>query len=119
MLVQPIGVFRAEGEARIGWAPCSAEVTVSAAIDGEIRLLSKRRGQNLLQRLKPQETTDWWPWRLPHIHTPTAPIAAGVRLPGRGPVAGVGEGGRGGEQSDGEQAVVQGHYPTLCPWSFA
>ena len=42
----------------LGWTHCSAEEMWSAAIDGEIELLSKRKGQNLIQRLKPLDTID-------------------------------------------------------------
>jgi dihydroflavonol-4-reductase len=42
----------------LGWTHCSAEEMWSAAIDGEIHLLSKRKNQNLLQRLKPLEIVD-------------------------------------------------------------
>ncbi len=39
----------------LGWTHCSAEAMWFAALDGEIQLLSKRRNQNLVQRLKPLE----------------------------------------------------------------
>ena len=39
----------------LGWTHCSAEAMWFATIDGEIQLLSKRKTQNLLQRLKPLE----------------------------------------------------------------
>jgi dihydroflavonol-4-reductase len=42
----------------LGWTHCSAEAMFSAAIDDEIELLSRRKGQNLIQRLKPLETVD-------------------------------------------------------------
>ena len=42
----------------LGWTHCSAEALVPAAIDGEIELLSRRKGQNLIQRLKPLDTVD-------------------------------------------------------------
>jgi dihydroflavonol-4-reductase len=42
----------------LGWTHCSAEALVLAAIDGEIELLSGRKGQNLIQRLKPLETVE-------------------------------------------------------------
>ncbi len=37
----------------LGWAPRSAEATWLATLDGEIELLRRRKGQNLIQRLKP------------------------------------------------------------------
>ncbi len=37
----------------LGWAPRSAEAMWMATLDGEIELLAKRKGQNLIQRLKP------------------------------------------------------------------
>ena len=39
----------------LGWTHCSAEEMWYAAIDGEIHLLSMRKNQTLLQRLKPME----------------------------------------------------------------
>jgi len=42
----------------LGWTHCSAEEMWHAAIDGEIDLLAKRKGQNLIQRLKPLETVE-------------------------------------------------------------
>lgn len=42
----------------LGWTHCSAEEMWSATIDGEIQLLSKRKNQNLLQRLKPLEMVE-------------------------------------------------------------
>ena len=42
----------------LGWTHCSAKEMWDAAIDGEIQLLSKRKNQNLLQRLKPLEMVD-------------------------------------------------------------
>jgi dihydroflavonol-4-reductase len=42
----------------LGWTHCSAEEMWNAAIDGEIHLLSKRKTQNMLQRLKPLEIVD-------------------------------------------------------------
>ena len=40
----------------LGWTHCSAEAMWFAAIDGEIQLLSRRKTQNLIRRLKPLET---------------------------------------------------------------
>jgi dihydroflavonol-4-reductase len=40
----------------LGWTPCSAEAVWLDAIDGEIELLAKRKGQNLIERLKPLDT---------------------------------------------------------------
>ena len=37
----------------LGWAPRSAEALWLATLDGEIELLARRKGQNLIQRLKP------------------------------------------------------------------
>ena len=42
----------------LGWNHCSAEKMWFTAIDGEIELLSKRKGQTLLQRLKPLEIVE-------------------------------------------------------------
>jgi hypothetical protein len=42
----------------LGWTHCSAEEMWYSAIEGEIHLLSKRKSQNLLQRLKPMEIVD-------------------------------------------------------------
>ena len=42
----------------LGWTHCSAEEMWHAAIDGEIDLLARRKGQTLLQRLKPLETVE-------------------------------------------------------------
>jgi dihydroflavonol-4-reductase len=42
----------------LGWTHCSAETAVSAAIDGEIQLLARRKSQSLVQRLKPLDTVD-------------------------------------------------------------
>lgn len=42
----------------LGWTHCSAEAMWFATIDGEIKLLSKRKTQNLLQRLKPLEMVE-------------------------------------------------------------
>ena len=42
----------------LGWTHRSAEEMWSATIDGEIQLLSKRKNQNLLQRLKPLEMVE-------------------------------------------------------------
>jgi nucleoside-diphosphate-sugar epimerase len=42
----------------LGWTHCSAETMWFSAIDGEIQLLSKRKTQNLLQRLKPLEIVE-------------------------------------------------------------
>jgi len=43
----------------LGWTTCSADEAISVAIDDEIELLSRRKGQNLIQRLKPLDTVDW------------------------------------------------------------
>jgi dihydroflavonol-4-reductase len=40
----------------LGWTPCSAETVWFAALDGERELLSKRKGQSLIQRLKPLDS---------------------------------------------------------------
>ena len=37
----------------LGWAPRSAEAMWMATLDGEIALLPRRKGQNLIQRLRP------------------------------------------------------------------
>jgi dihydroflavonol-4-reductase len=42
----------------LGWTLSSAEEMWSATIDGELKLLSKRKGQNLIQRLKPLEMVE-------------------------------------------------------------
>ena len=42
----------------LGWKHRSAEAMWNATIDGELELLSKRKGQNLVQRLRPMETVD-------------------------------------------------------------
>jgi nucleoside-diphosphate-sugar epimerase len=42
----------------LGWTHCSAEAMWVTTFDGEIQLLSKRKTQNLLQRLKPLDTVD-------------------------------------------------------------
>lgn len=42
----------------LGWTHCSAEAMWFATIDGEIQLLSQRKTQNLLQRLKPLEVAE-------------------------------------------------------------
>jgi hypothetical protein len=42
----------------LGWMHCSAEAMWFATIDGEIQLLSRRKTQNLIRRLKPLETVD-------------------------------------------------------------
>jgi nucleoside-diphosphate-sugar epimerase len=42
----------------LGWTTCCAEVVLSEAIDGELELLSRRKGQNLIQRLKPLDTVE-------------------------------------------------------------
>ena len=42
----------------LGWTHRSAEAMWIATIDGELGLLSKRKGQNLVQRLKPLDTVD-------------------------------------------------------------
>jgi nucleoside-diphosphate-sugar epimerase len=40
----------------LDWTPCSAEAIWFTALDGEIELLRRRKGQNLIQRLKPLDT---------------------------------------------------------------
>ncbi len=47
-----------KAERELGWTHRSAETMWLETIDGELELLSKRRGQNLLQRLKPLDVTD-------------------------------------------------------------
>ena len=42
----------------LGWSHRSAEAMWSATIDGELELLSRRKGQNLIQRLKPLDAVD-------------------------------------------------------------
>jgi nucleoside-diphosphate-sugar epimerase len=42
----------------LGWTHRSAEAMWFTTIDGELELLSRRKGQNLVQRLKPLETVD-------------------------------------------------------------
>ena len=42
----------------LGWTHCPAEAMWIATIDGELGLLSKRKGQNLVQRLRPLDTVD-------------------------------------------------------------
>jgi dihydroflavonol-4-reductase len=42
----------------LGWTHRSAEVTCSSAIRGEMALLPRRKGQTLIQRLKPLETLE-------------------------------------------------------------
>jgi len=42
----------------LGWTPRSPEAMWSATIDGELALLSRRKGQNLIERLKPLDTPD-------------------------------------------------------------
>ena len=42
----------------LGWTHRSAEAMWSATIDGELELLSRRKGQNLIQRLKPLDAVD-------------------------------------------------------------
>ena len=47
---------KAKGE--LGWRPRSTEAMWQKAIDGELELLAKREGQNLIQRLRPLDTVD-------------------------------------------------------------
>ena len=47
-----------KAQRELGWTHCSAEEMWDAAIEGEIRLLSKRKNQNIIQRLKPLEMVD-------------------------------------------------------------
>jgi dihydroflavonol-4-reductase len=47
-----------KAERELGWTHCSAEEMWSATLDGEIQLLSRRKTQNLVQRLKPLELVD-------------------------------------------------------------
>jgi nucleoside-diphosphate-sugar epimerase len=42
----------------LGWTHRSAEAMWNATFEGELKLLSKRMGQNLVQRLKPLESVD-------------------------------------------------------------
>jgi hypothetical protein len=42
----------------LGWTHRSAEAMWFATIDGELELLSRRKGQNLIQRLKPLDAVD-------------------------------------------------------------
>lgn len=42
----------------LGWKHCSAEALWFGTIDGELELLSRRKGQNLIQRLKPLEMVE-------------------------------------------------------------
>jgi nucleoside-diphosphate-sugar epimerase len=42
----------------LGWTYCSAEEMWFSTIDGEIQLLSRRKGQNLIQRLKPLDLVE-------------------------------------------------------------
>jgi dihydroflavonol-4-reductase len=42
----------------LGWTPRCAEAVWNATIDGELELRSRRKGQNLVQRLKPLDTVD-------------------------------------------------------------
>jgi dihydroflavonol-4-reductase len=42
----------------LGWTHCSAEAMWFATIEREMQLLSRRKTQNLIQRLKPLETVD-------------------------------------------------------------
>jgi dihydroflavonol-4-reductase len=42
----------------LGWTPRSAEAMWSATVDGELELLSRRKGQSLVKRLRPLELTD-------------------------------------------------------------
>ena len=42
----------------LGWTHCSAEAMWCGTIDGELELLARRKGQNLIQRLKPLEVVD-------------------------------------------------------------
>lgn len=42
----------------LGWTYRSAEAMWFASIEGELELLSKRKGQNLVQRLNPLEIVD-------------------------------------------------------------
>lgn len=43
----------AKARQELGWAPRSAEALWCATMDGEIELLARRKGQNLIERLKP------------------------------------------------------------------
>ncbi|HMQ32811.1 MAG TPA: NAD-dependent epimerase/dehydratase family protein [Chloroflexaceae bacterium] len=42
----------------LGWTHRSTEAMWSATIDGELELLARRRGQSLIQRLRPMDTVD-------------------------------------------------------------
>jgi hypothetical protein len=47
-----------KAKAELGWQPRSMEAMWQIAIDGELELRSKRKGQSLLQRLKPLDVVD-------------------------------------------------------------
>jgi dihydroflavonol-4-reductase len=47
-----------KAKSALGWTHRSAEAMWLAAIDGELELLSRRKGQSLIQRLKPLDTVD-------------------------------------------------------------
>ena len=42
----------------LGWTTCCAEAVWNEAIDGELELLFRRKGQNLIQRLKPLDIVE-------------------------------------------------------------
>ena len=42
----------------LGWTHLSAEAMWNATIDGELELFARRKGQNLIKRLKPVDTVD-------------------------------------------------------------
>ena len=42
----------------LGWTPCCAEAVWNEAIEGELELLSRRKGHNLIKRLKPLDTVE-------------------------------------------------------------
>ncbi len=47
-----------KAQRELGWSHCTAAELWSTTIEGEIRLLAKRKSQNLIQRLKPLEIID-------------------------------------------------------------
>ncbi len=48
----------AKAKRELGWTPRPAETLWLATVQGEIDLLAKRKGQSLIQRLKPLESVD-------------------------------------------------------------
>ena len=47
-----------KAQRELGWTHCSAEAMWLDTYDGEVQLLSKRKNQNLLQRLKPLDVAE-------------------------------------------------------------